>query len=281
MTQPTVPPTVRLAARYLATVTAEVRAAAVRTLCPDLDLDDDPVGRVLTGFALRNGVHVTEVTAPLGVVGLEAPTAELVAACLWAGNAVVARGYQDTDARSALGAAALPVDAVVGAAELPGGDLDAVVAADGTAALAERVGSGHHVYVDKDADAHMATYVVVNAVATGAADSLLFHSGFDRQATDDVLSALKTLDLDPDVWSVGSSYEAIETVDRLSAGTRDAILTDSLGTAREFQRKVDAAAVVLNCSPAFAADETRERQVAGYTRTRWLYEGNGQTRILD
>ncbi|MDR1512460.1 MAG: aldehyde dehydrogenase family protein, partial [Propionibacteriaceae bacterium] len=57
----------------------------------------DPVGEVVRGWTLANGVHVDQVRVPLGVVGIvyEARpnvTADAAAICLKAGNAVLLRG---------------------------------------------------------------------------------------------------------------------------------------------------------------------------------------------
>ena len=58
---------------------------------------DDPVGQVVRGWNLSNGVHIDQVRVPLGVIGMiyEARpnvTADAAGICLKAGNAVLLRG---------------------------------------------------------------------------------------------------------------------------------------------------------------------------------------------
>src|SRR3954454_23506667 len=158
----------------------------------------DPVGEVLDGGRLYNGLDVRRVRVPLGVVAVvyEARpnvTIDAAALCLKSGNAVVLRG-------SSSGAHSNPVLASVArdaaeAAGLPAGAL-ALVAGGGREELAELAGqegvfdliiprggeglkkalsavarvpviyaaSGNcHVYVDATADLDMAREIVVNA----------------------------------------------------------------------------------------------------------------------
>jgi len=87
---------------------------------------DDPVGQVVRGWNLSNGVHVDQVRVPLGVIGMiyEARpnvTADAAGICLKAGNAVLLRGSSSAlmsnraiveVLRAALGGQGLPPDAV-------------------------------------------------------------------------------------------------------------------------------------------------------------------------
>lgn len=87
---------------------------------------DDPVGRVLQGRTLPNGLRLTQVSVPLGVMGViyEARpnvTVDIAALGLKSGNAVILRGgsaAQRTNEmllaiiRDALRTTAVPVDAV-------------------------------------------------------------------------------------------------------------------------------------------------------------------------
>ena len=160
---------------------------------------DDPVGDVIAQWDRPNGLDISRVRTPLGVIGVifeSRPnvTADAGALCLKSGNAVILRGgsdsYHSSNAIHAclvegLKAANLPVDSIqivpttdraaVGEM-LTGleGSIDVIVPRGGRS-LVERVQSdarvpvfAHleglcHVYVDKSADLKMAIELVVNA----------------------------------------------------------------------------------------------------------------------
>jgi glutamate-5-semialdehyde dehydrogenase len=174
----------------------------------------DPVGEVLEGFRLANGLDVKKVRVPLGVVAVvyEARpnvTIDAAALCLKSGNAVVLRG-SSTAAHSN---AVLAEVAREAASALPEGSLS-LVAGGGREELAELAGqegvvdliiprggeglkkalgevarvpviyaaSGNcHVFVDEGADLDMAESIIVNAKTQrpgvcNAAETLLVHS---------------------------------------------------------------------------------------------------------
>lgn len=159
----------------------------------------DPIGAVTANWTRPNGLDISRVRTPLGVIGViyeSRPnvTADAGALCLKAGNPVILRGGSDS-AHSAraihaamvkgLMSAGLPNEAVqlvpttdraaVGAM-LAGldGNLDVIVPRGGRS-LVERVQAearvpvfAHleglcHIYVDKAADVAMAREIVVNA----------------------------------------------------------------------------------------------------------------------
>jgi glutamate-5-semialdehyde dehydrogenase len=175
----------------------------------------DPVGEVIDGFRLPNGLDVRKVRVPLGVVAVvyEARpnvTIDAAALALKSGNAVVLRGSSSA-AHSNEVLARVAVDAVVGAG-LPAGSL-ALVAGGGREELAELAGqeglvdliiprggeglkkalsavakvpviyaaSGNcHVFVDASADLVAAEAIVLNAKTQrpgvcNAAETLLVH----------------------------------------------------------------------------------------------------------
>lgn len=159
----------------------------------------DPVGDVIAQWDRPNGLNISRVRTPLGVIGVifEARpnvTADAGALCLKSGNAVILRGGSDSYHSSraihacllaGLKEAGLPVDSIqivpttdraaVGEM-LTGldGCIDVIVPRGGRS-LVERVQSdarvpvfAHleglcHVYVDKSADLKMAIELVVNA----------------------------------------------------------------------------------------------------------------------
>jgi len=176
----------------------------------------DPVGEVVTGYQLPNGLSVSQVRVPLGVVGMiyEARpnvTVDAAGLCLKSGNAVLLRGSSSAYAtntvlvdvlREALADQGLPVDAVQ---LVPGrshdsvkhlmrarGLVDVLIPRGGAALISSVVqestvpvietGVGNvHVYVDAAADLAKAVDVLVNAKAQrptvcNAAETLLVHA---------------------------------------------------------------------------------------------------------
>jgi glutamate-5-semialdehyde dehydrogenase len=176
----------------------------------------DPVGEVVRGSTLANGLQLRQVRVPFGVVGIiyEARpnvTADAAGICLKSGNAVLLRGSSSairsntaivTTLRRAAGESGLPEDVV----QLVPGDghesvkelmrargLVDVLIPRGGAGLIQSVveestvpvietGVGNcHVYVDAAADLDMAERIVLNAKThrtsvCNAAESLLVHA---------------------------------------------------------------------------------------------------------
>ena len=176
----------------------------------------DPVGEVVRGSTLANGLELRQVRVPFGVVGIiyEARpnvTADAAGLCLKSGNAVLLRGsssalHSNTAIvgvlRDAAGSVGLPEDVVQ---LVPGEGHDAakammrarglvdVLIPRGGAGLIRSVveestvpvietGVGNcHVYVDADADLEQALAIVLNAKTQrpsvcNAAESLLVHA---------------------------------------------------------------------------------------------------------
>ena len=176
----------------------------------------DPVGEVIEGRRLPNGLDVRKVRVPLGVVAVvyEARpnvTIDAAALCLKSGNAIVLRGSSSAEHSNAA-LAQIASDAAV-AAGLPDGAIG-IVAGGGRAELAElatqrdsvdliipRGGEGLkealqavatvpviyaasgncHVYVDSSADVDRAEAIVLNAKlqrpgVCNAVETLLVHA---------------------------------------------------------------------------------------------------------
>jgi glutamate-5-semialdehyde dehydrogenase len=176
----------------------------------------DPVGEVIDGFRLPNGLDVRKVRVPLGVVAVvyEARpnvTIDAAALCLKSGNAIVLRGSRSAAHSNAV-LAGIASEAAV-AAGLPDGALS-LVAGGGREELTElatqtgvvdliipRGGEGLkaalkgvatvpvifaasgncHVFVDRTADLSVAQEIVVNAKVQrpgvcNAAETLLVHA---------------------------------------------------------------------------------------------------------
>jgi glutamate-5-semialdehyde dehydrogenase len=159
----------------------------------------DPVGEVVRGSTLPNGLELRQVRVPLGVVGIvyEARpnvTVDAAGICLKSGNAVLLRGSSSAASsnaclvsvlRSAGVSAGLPEDAVqlVEATEgredvkelmrlrglvdvlIPRGGADLIrsVVEESTVPVIETGVGNCHVYVDSSADLDMALRIAVNA----------------------------------------------------------------------------------------------------------------------
>ncbi|WP_448319204.1 glutamate-5-semialdehyde dehydrogenase [Streptomyces sp. CO7] len=196
------------------TLTPE-RIAAIASDVRDVAALPDPVGEVVRGSTLPNGIDLRQVRVPLGVVGIiyEARpnvTVDAAALCLKSGNAVLLRGsssaYSSNTAlvavlRDAVEASGLPADAVQ---LVPGesresvhelmrarGLVDVLIPRGGASLIRTVVeqstvpvietGTGNcHVYVDADADLGTAVEILLNSKAhrvsvCNSAETLLVH----------------------------------------------------------------------------------------------------------
>jgi glutamate-5-semialdehyde dehydrogenase len=190
----------------------------------------DPVGEVIRGSTLPNGLELRQVRVPLGVVGIvyEARpnvTADAAGLCVKSGNAVLLRGsgsaYRSNTVlvdvlAEAATEAGLPVDAIQ---LVPGVDRDSVQALmdarglvdvlipRGGAGLIDTVVNGSKVpvietgvgnctvYVDRHADLDKAVAIIVDAKTTrpsvcNAAETMLVH---EAVAADFLPMAVKAL----------------------------------------------------------------------------------------
>lgn len=175
----------------------------------------DPVGNVIDGKTLPNGLHITKIRVPLGVIGIiyEARpnvTADAAGLCLKSGNAVILKGGSEAMVSNKTVAAIL-AQAAEGAG-IPAGSIQFIDTSDrqavqdlihmngfvdvviprGGAGLIQAVvrnasvpvietGAGVcHTYVDKDADVEMAMKIAFNAKVQrpsvcNAMETLLVH----------------------------------------------------------------------------------------------------------
>lgn len=175
----------------------------------------DPVGNVIDGKTLPNGLHITKIRVPLGVIGIiyEARpnvTADAAGLCLKSGNAVILKGGSEA-MESNKTVAAILAQAAEGAG-IPAGSVQFIDTSDrqavqdlihmngfvdvviprGGAGLIQAVvrnasvpvietGAGVcHTYVDKDADVEMAMKIAFNAKVQrpsvcNAMETLLVH----------------------------------------------------------------------------------------------------------
>ena len=177
---------------------------------------DDPVGRTTAEWTRPNGLHVSKVRVPLGVVAIiyeNRPnvTSDAFGLCLKSGNVAFLRGSSGalasnraiaTSIRAALVDVGLPADALVlvedGSREaavefmqqrdfvdclIPRGGQSLIRSILDNATVPYVIdGDGNcHVYVDETADLTMATDIIVNAKTQrpsvcNAAESLVVHS---------------------------------------------------------------------------------------------------------
>lgn len=185
-------------------------------------LINDPVGTVVSGYTTDNGMKITKVKVPLGVIGIiyEARpnvTADAAALCLKAGNAVILRGGKEAInsnkaiaeiMRTAVESAGLPIDSIQliedtsrqSSVELMNlSDYLDVLIPRGGAGLIRAVveqakvpvietGVGNcHVYVDESADIQMAADIIYNAKTSrpsvcNAIETILVHKNIAEKA---------------------------------------------------------------------------------------------------
>jgi len=177
----------------------ERRVEATARGLEDIVALEDPVGAVIAEWTRPNGLRISRVRVPLGVIGIiyeSRPnvTADAGALCLKSGNAAILRGGSESRRSSAaihaclvrgLIEAGLPATAIqlvptadrAAVGEMLGGmqDYIDVLVPRGGKSLVARVQAearvpviGHlegncHVYVDRDADLAMARSITVNA----------------------------------------------------------------------------------------------------------------------
>jgi len=209
----------------------EARIAAMAAGLREVAGLPDPVGEVVRGSTLANGLELRQVRVPFGVVGIiyEARpnvTADAAGICLKSGNAVLLRGSSSAlrsnqaivaALRQAAAAAGLPEDAVQ---LVPGegheaakvlmrarGLVDVLIPRGGAGLIRSVVqestvpvietGTGNcHVYVDAAADLDMALRIVLNSKThrpsvCNAAESLLVHESVAEVFVPRVVEALQ------------------------------------------------------------------------------------------
>ncbi|HEX2054106.1 MAG TPA: glutamate-5-semialdehyde dehydrogenase [Actinomycetota bacterium] len=282
----------------------------------------DPVGEVVEEWTRPNGLRISKVRRPLGVVSViyEARpnvTSDVAGLCIMSGNAVMLRGssaalrtnrciaeilveaatkaglpehaiqlVEDTSRESAVELMQLKglVDLLV-----PRGGPALIRSIEDNATVPYIIdGDGNcHVYVDRSADADMATAIIVNAKTSkpsvcNAAETLLVHAGLADRWLPGALDALEArgveirgdetvrrlwpkalpateedwgteyLDLVLAVRVVPGIEEAIDHVNRWGTSNAEAIVTADAKAAEMFTRQVDSGTVFVNASTRFS-----------------------------
>ncbi|WP_030528065.1 glutamate-5-semialdehyde dehydrogenase [Phycicoccus jejuensis] len=237
------------------------RVAAVAQALRDIAALPDPVGEVVRGSTLANGLQIRQVRVPMGVVGMiyEARpnvTVDAAGLGLKSGNAVILRGGSaaaETNLatvavlRAALERQGLPADAVAlldgghsvvtalmtarGLVDLliprGGADLIQAVVTGSTVPVIETGIGNCHVYVDAAADLDKALAIAVNAKThrpsvCNAAESLLVHRAVADAFLPKALAAL------------AAEGVVLHTDERASAGARAAGVAHDAATDEHF-----------------------------------------------
>ncbi len=240
----------------------------------------DPVGEVVRGSTLANGLELRQIRVPFGVVGMvyEARpnvTVDAAGICLKSGNAALLRGSSTAarsnaalveTMRSALGGTAVPVDAIQ---LVPADDRDTVTALlkarglvdlvipRGGASLIKTVveestvpvietGVGNcHVYVDADADLEKALAIVINSKVQrpsvcNAAETLLVHEAVAEKFLPRVLAEFE------------AQHVLVHGDERFSALSNDVRPATDEDWGREYESLEIAAKVVASLDEAVA-----------------------------
>ncbi len=191
----------------------------------------DPIGTIISTWTRPNGLIISQVRVPLGVVAViyeSRPnvTSDSAGICIKSGNAVILRGGSDAlqsniaigeVLRDALGATSVPVDAiqVVNSPDrkvaeelmrmrqyidvlIPRGGADLIKTVVETSRIPViETGTGNcHIYVEEDADLEKATPIVINSKCQrpgtcNAAEKLLVHSKIATRYLPTVIAALR------------------------------------------------------------------------------------------
>jgi glutamate-5-semialdehyde dehydrogenase len=196
---------------------------------------DDPVGEVVAGWTRPNGLRISQVRVPLGVVGViyeNRPnvTSDAAGLCLKSGNAAFLRGSSGAlrsniavaaCLRSGAAKAGLPEDSVILVEDTSReaatafmqlrGYIDCLIPRGGPSLIRSILdnatvpyvidGDGNcHIYVDATADLDMALSILVNAKTQrpsvcNAAESLLVHSNVADRFLPRAAAALEGVEL--------------------------------------------------------------------------------------
>lgn len=281
----------------------------------------DPLSHVQMESMRPNGLYIRRVSSPMGVIGVIFESRPNVAAdsaglCLKAGSAVILRGGKEaihsTTAlvnimRAALKDVQLPEDAVQLVEDTSRDSATALMTLKGYVDLLIPRGGGgliqsvvenakvpvlqtgegvNHIYIDKEADIHMAADIVYNAKVSrpsvcNAVECLLIHKEIAHQALPLITSRLisagvelrgdafsrtiveemkeatpedygqEFLSLILAVKSVANVEEAVEHIRKYGTMHSEAIVTSDDAAAQYFFGNVDAASVYHNASTRF------------------------------
>jgi glutamate-5-semialdehyde dehydrogenase len=238
----------------------------------------DPVGEVVRGSTLANGLELRQIRVPFGVVGMvyEARpnvTVDAAGICLKSGNAVLLRGSSSAaksnevlvqTMRSALKQSQVPPDAIQLVASedrdtvtalltarglvdlvIPrgGAELIKMVVSEATVPVIETGVGNCHVYVDADADLDKALAIVLNSKVQrpsvcNAAETLLVHEAVAAKFVPMVLAGFKAQNV------------LVHGDEEFVAASSDVLLATDDDWAREYESLEIAAKVVSSLDEA-------------------------------
>lgn len=281
----------------------------------------DPVGEIVRMWRRPNGLQVGKMRVPIGVIGFiyeSRPNVTIDAAglCLKSGNAIILRGGSEVFKtnmvlagilQTALKKNSIPVEAVqyipmtdrLAVSELLKLDsyIDVIIPRGGESLIRTIVQQStipvikHYkgvcsVYIDIDADPHMAESITLNAKiqrpgVCNAIENLIIHEKVAKSILIPLLNKLvaagveirgdkKVCDLFPKAkiaaeedWSteyldlilsvkiVKNLQEAMNFIATYGSAHSDSIITQNYQTANKFIREVDSSAVFVNASTRF------------------------------
>ncbi|MBW7857231.1 MAG: glutamate-5-semialdehyde dehydrogenase [Leptonema sp. (in: Bacteria)] len=326
---------------------------------------DDPIGEVIRGQYLPNGVQMVQKRVPLGVVftvyeSRPNVTIDVAALCIKSGNAAILRGGKEAFFSnmslyqvfvSVLASVGIDSSAVQLVEETDRACMLALLERDDRIDLAvPRGGEGlikfvsqntripvvkHdkgvcNLFIDESADLDKSIKIAINAKlqrpsVCNSIENLLIHSKFTQskellQALDtagaELIGCNRSLQLYPNMRLItdddteyGTEYldnrlavkivesldEAVDFIYRYGSGHSEAIVTEKLVSAQQFENRIDSATVFVNCSTRFhdggqmgmgaeVGISTGRLHVRGpmgvrdLTTTTYVMTGNGQVR---
>ncbi|MFZ2014159.1 MAG: glutamate-5-semialdehyde dehydrogenase [Nocardioides sp.] len=229
------------------------RVVAMAEGLRDLARLPDPVGEVVRGSTLANGLELRQVRVPFGVVGMiyegrPNVTVDAASICLKSGNAVLLRGSRSAATsnaalvevlRAAVESRGLPADCIMpvpadsretvkelmrarGLVDVlvprGGAGLIQSVVEESTVPVIETGVGNCHVYVDAAADLDMALAIVLNAKTDrtsvcNAAESLLVHEAVADAFLPRVVAALQNAGVTIHGDPAFTSYDGVVAAD--------------------------------------------------------------------
>lgn len=325
----------------------------------------DPIGEVVKGYTLHNGIELIQKRVPLGtifVVYESRPnvTIDVGALCIKSGNSVILRGgkeafysnktlfqffqealqkeemnpnsiqfVEETDRACML--AFLQQDKYIDLVVPRGGEaLIQFVTSHTKIPVVKHDKGVCNLYIDQFADLEKAIQISINAKlqrpsVCNAIENLVVHNKFPykkelfdalKKAGAQLLGCEETVEIDPEIQRikdpdkeysteyldnrlsvkiVHSLQEAIDFIHKYGSFHSEGIVSENNTTIEEFQKKVDSAAIFINCSTRFhdggqmgmgseIGISTGRLHVRGpmglkdLTTTVYVLRGNGQIR---
>ncbi len=342
----------------------EARIDAIADSVLEVAALPDPCGQG-TVFTRPNGLKITKMSVPLGVIGIiyEARpnvTVDAAVLCLKSGNGAVLKGGKEAIntnralmkiMKSALAGSLVPENciALIDSTErsatnelmnakglidvlIPRGGkgLIRAVVENATVPVIETGAGNCHLYVDESADLKKALCVAINAKTSrpsvcNAIETMLVHESVAKEFLPQFAEAAKPFGLeirgcektqkilDGVTPATENDYEtefddyilavrvvpsldtAIEHIRRYSTGHSEAIITESIASAKRFTSLIDAAAVYVNASTRFTDGgefgfgaeigiSTQKLHTRGpmglaeLTTVKYIVQGDGQVR---